>query len=149
MIGYFVPMAVISVLSNLFMGWVSSRTRLKYLLAAVNTGGVVSVLGVIHLDTDMGVALYIVGNGIAAGGFSCLSGIVWPRFYGRRWLGSVSGVSMSSMVIASGIGPLIFGASFALFDAYMPILWFCSLLPALLLIGSSWADNPQRYSGGI
>ena len=28
-IGYFVPMAVISVLSNLFMGWVSSRTRLK------------------------------------------------------------------------------------------------------------------------
>ncbi len=146
-IGYFVPMAVISVISNLFMGWISSRIRLKYLLGVVNGAGFFSVLGVIHLDTGLGVVSYIVGNGIAGGGFACLSGIVWPRFYGRRWLGSVSGVSMSSMVIASGIGPLLFGASLALYDAYMPILWLCSALPALLLIGSCWADNPQRHFG--
>lgn len=146
-IGYFVPMAVVSVLSNLIMGWISSRIRLKCLLCVVNAAGFVSVLGVIHLDTGLGVVAYIVGNGIAGGGFACLSGIVWPRFYGRRWLGSVSGVSMSSMVIASGIGPLVFGASLALYDAYMPILWLCSLLPALLLIGSFWADNPQRHFG--
>ncbi len=146
-IGYFVPMAVVSVMSNLFMGWISSRTRLKYLLAVVNAAGFVSVLGVIYLDTELGVISYIVGNGIAGGGFACLTGIVWPRFYGRRWLGSVSGMSMSSMVIASGIGPLVFGASLALYDTYMPILWICSSLPALLLIGSSWADNPQRHFG--
>jgi len=129
------------------MGWISSRTRLKYLLAVVNAAGFVSVLGVIYLDTELGVISYIVGNGIAGGGFACLTGIVWPRFYGRRWLGSVSGMSMSSMVIASGIGPLVFGASLALYDTYMPILWICSSLPALLLIGSSWADNPQRHFG--
>ena len=103
-------MAFVSVTSNILMGLISSRTRLKYLLAIMNAAIFFSVIGVIYLDTKSGVLLYIIGNGIAGGGFACLSGIVWPRFFGRKWLGSISGVGMSSMVIGSGIGPLLFGA---------------------------------------
>ena len=140
---YFVPMAFVSVISNMLMGLISSQTRLKYLLAIMNAAIFFSVIGVIYLDTKSGVLLYIIGNGIAGGGFACLSGIVWPRFFGRKWLGSISGVGMSSMVIGSGIGPLLFGAFFATTGNYLSVLWLCSIIPALLFFGCAWADNPQ------
>ena len=140
---YFVPMAFVSVISNMLMGLISSQTRLKYLLAIMNAAIFFSVIGVIYLDTKSGVLLYIIGNGIAGGGFVCLSGIVWPRFFGRKWLGSISGVGMSSMVIGSGIGPLLFGAFFAMTGNYLSVLWICSIIPALLFFGCAWADNPQ------
>lgn len=143
-LGFFVPMAVVSVLSNLAMGWVSSRTRLKYLLIVMNTAGLASVIGVIHLEHTVGVWAYIVGNGICGGGFACLTGIAWPRFFGRGSLGAISGVGMSSMVIASGVGPLLFSGAQRLTGAYSQVLWVCALLPAALVVGAIRADNPQR-----
>lgn len=143
-VNYFVPMAVLSVATNLFCGWISSRTRLKYLLALMNLAALTGVIGTMTLDTSGGLVAYVAGNGICGGCFSALSGIVWPRFFGRRWLGAIAGIGMSSMVIASGIGPLIFSLSLSLSGSYVPILWGCAVLPALLVIGSAWADNPQR-----
>ncbi len=143
-IDYFVPMAMLSVASNLFCGWVSSRTRLKYLLMLMNLAALVGVVGTLTLNTGPGLGAYIVGNGVCGGCFSALAGIVWPRFFGRRHLGAIAGLGMSSMVIASGLGPLLFGVSLDWTQSYRPILWACASLPAVLLVASAWADNPQR-----
>jgi sugar phosphate permease len=143
-IDYFVPMAVLSVLTNLFCGWVSSRTRLKYLLMLMNAGALAGVIGTLTLNTGAGLVGYVAGNGICGGCFAALTGIVWPRFFGRRHLGAIAGFGMSSMVIASGIGPLLFSVSLDWAQSYGPILWACMALPAILLVASGWADNPQR-----
>lgn len=143
-INYFIPMAVLSVVTNLFCGWISSRTRLKYLLMLMNFAALTGVVGTMTLDSDAGLVAYISGNGICGGCFAALSGIVWPRFFGRRRLGAIAGFSMSSLVIASGIGPLGFGLSLSWTGSYVPVLWICGAMPALLLVASAWADNPQR-----
>tara|TARA_R110002096_G_scaffold126328_5_gene272974 strand:- start:33 stop:1370 length:1338 start_codon:yes stop_codon:yes gene_type:complete len=145
-INYFIPMALLSVFTNLFCGWISSRTRLKYLLALMNLAALIGVIGTLTLDTTPGLTAYIAGNGICGGCFVALSGIVWPRFFGRRHLGAIAGISMSTVVIASGIGPLIFSLSLSQSGSYIPILWLCATIPALLFIGSWWSDNPQRKS---
>ncbi len=141
----FVPMAVISVFSNLFCGWINSRTRLKYLLFILNLAAFLSVIGLVYLGARWGMILYVAGNGISGGFFASLIGIVWPRFFGRTWLGAISGVGMSSMVITSGIGPLLFSASMAWFQGYTPVLWLSAVIPAALMIASWRADNPQRF----
>ena len=143
-INYFIPMAILSVATNLFCGWISSRTRLKYLLMLMNLAALVGVLGTLTLDSGWGLAGYIIGNGICGGCFSALTGIVWPRFFGRRHLGAIAGLGMSSMVIASGIGPLVFSLSHDWAESYRPILLISALIPALLLLASARADNPQR-----
>jgi len=143
-ISLFVPMSLASVVTNLFCGWVSSRTRLKYLLLAMNITGLIGVIGTIYLSTGWGKVAYVVGNGMCGGAFAALTGIVWPRFFGRRWLGAISGVGMASMVIASGIGPLVLSAAKSAARSYVPALWGCALVPALLCFASMWADNPQR-----
>lgn len=144
-LNYFIPMSLLGVGANLFCGWVSSKTRLKYLLVGMNAAALAGVAGTLTLDTAWGATAYVVGNGLCSGCFTALTGIVWPRFFGRRHLGAISGVGMSTMVIASGIGPLVFSLSLALAESYAPILWISALFPALLLLGA-WrlADNPQR-----
>jgi len=140
----FFPAAIISVCLNLLCGWLSPRIRLKWLLLILNLGSLLGVVGTIYLDQEWGKIAFLVGNGMAGGCFAALTGIVWPRFYGRTHLGAISGLSMASMVIASGIGPLLFSLCLDRTDSYQGILWACLLLPALLAVGSLWADNPQR-----
>lgn len=143
-IGFFVPMAVVSVSANLFCGWISARTRLKYLLFAMNLAALGAVVGTLNLHHPWGVALFIVGNGYTGGSFVALAGISTPRFFGRRHLGAISGLGMASMVIASGIGPFLFSLSTALTGSYRFAFWVALLVPLTMAVLSTWSDNPQR-----
>lgn len=143
-LAYFLPMAVISVAVNILCGWLSPRTKLRHLLLAMNLAALLAVLGSIYLASTPGLTLWIVGNGITGGCFAALSGIVWPRFFGRTHLGAISGFGMSSMVIASGLGPLAFSLSLQLAGSYLPILWASSVIPTGLIFLSLRANNPQQ-----
>lgn len=145
----FIPMAVISLSTSLLCGWINPYMRLKWLLLGMNLGAVVGAIGLMKLDTGFGEWAYVIGNGLCGGGFMSLSGLVWPRFFGRKWLGSISGVNMSLIVIASGIGPLLFGLSEQIAGSYFPVLCLSVVLPALLAAASLFADNPQRRTGKV
>lgn len=140
----FVPMSVVSVSVNLLSGWLSPRTRLKVHVMAMNVATLVGVIGLVALESAWGKWALVLGNGVAGGFFAALTGIVWPRFFGRRFLGAISGVAMASMVIASGVGPLLFGMAYQFSGSYDAVLAWSCLWPAALVIGAFWADNPQR-----
>ena len=110
----------------------------------MNLGCIAAAIGMLYLNASAGVAAYVLGNGIASGGFVSLSGIVFPRFYGRKHLGAIGGLNMSVMVIGSGLGPLLFGACKHFADSYRLILIGSAIIPAGLVLLSLWADNPQR-----
>ena len=141
----FVPIAAMSVTTNLIFGAINTRLRIKILLIIMNLGCLAAVLGMLMLDQPGGVPAYVIGNGIASGGFVSLTGIVFPRFYGRKHLGAISGVNMSSMVIASGLGPLLFGACHHFTGSYRLILIASIFIPTALALLSVRADNPQQH----
>ena len=143
-IALFVPAAAVSVVANLFCGWASPRVRLKWLLVLMNAAALVGVAGVLALETELGKGAFVVGNGVCGGCFAALSGIVWPRFFGRASLGAISGVGMSTMVIASGVGPILFSLSLSGTGSYGLALWASAAVPLALVIMAFWADNPQR-----
>jgi len=139
----FFPIAVVSVITNLFFGAINARIRLKKLLLIMNIGCLSAVLGMLYLNHPIGIPAYVIGSGIAGGGFVSLSGIVFPRFYGREHLGAISGINMSSTVIASGLGPLLYAACNDLANSYRLILIASAYIPAALALLSLKADNPQ------
>jgi len=141
--GLFVPMAFLSVFTNLAVGWMSSRTHIKYALVAMNLAALAGVIGTIYLTTKMGTLAFVIGNGVCGGAFTALVGISIPRFFGREHLGAISGLTMSSMVVASGLGPIVFSLSLSMTKSYIPILWVCAVFPLLLSVAAFWADNPQ------
>lgn len=139
----FVPIAAASVTTNFIFGAINARIRLKTLLLVMNLGCISAALGMLFLNQPTAVPAYVIGNGIASGGFVSLTGIIYPRFYGRRHLGAISGINMSSMVIASGIGPLLFASCHHFSGSYRLILIVSIFIPTVLALLSLRADNPQ------
>lgn len=136
----------IGVAANLFAGWISGRTRVKYLLALENFGATLlwsSLVLVPVLGPGM-LVVFVLAWGISGGLWSNLMGNVFARFFGREHLGAITGVVMSTTVISSALGPYAFGLARELTGSYAPTLLGGAAISALLFVFSFAGDNPQR-----
>lgn len=59
---------------------------------------------------------------------------VWPRFFGRRYLGSIQGTAQTIGIVGASIGPLPFGVAFDLFGSYTGALLIFAVLPVVCAI---------------
>jgi len=134
--GMFLPMSVISAVSHLISGWASDRMPLKYLLMILLVSLGMGCLGILHLESIWFRMLVISGFGISGGLYACLIIVVWPRFYGRKHLGSINGLFMGAQVFASAIGPPVFGISENLTGNYSTSAWISAVLCLVLLLSS-------------
>lgn len=142
-IAIFIPMAVISVSVSLVANFISDWIKLKYLLYINILGGILASVGLIFLSHNIGLYLLVGGSGIMGGLFSVLISITWPRFFGRKHLGAISGKSMSMIVLASALGPSLFSFSKTLFSTFAEIGVIS--IPFLLgiALAAKKANNPQ------
>jgi len=144
----FVPAALISMGINLSGGFAADSRFFKYrlnYLAMISLGGILlSSLGVVLLHKPIGFLLIIAGNGIAAGLFSTLSTVVWPRYFGTKNLGAYTGANMSYMVFTSAIGPLMFSLALRLFDSYTAAALGCSAIAVGLIIAAFFVKRPTQ-----
>jgi len=142
--GLFLPISVISVISHFIAGWASDRMPLKYLLMILLAGLAVGSLGILNLESFWFRLMLIIGFGVQGGIWGCLTIIAWPRFYGRKHLGAISGVFMGAQVFASAIGPPVFGLSESLNGDYSSAAWISVALNLLLLLGTVRAVSYYR-----
>ncbi|HJP33041.1 MAG TPA: MFS transporter [Candidatus Latescibacteria bacterium] len=142
-IGIFLPAAAIAVVANFVGGWLADRSTLRWHLVLYLVGIILSNIGVLNLHLPWGRYGIIVGSGLMGGMMRLLSTLTWPRYFGRRHLGAVSGFAMSLGVSASAVGPSLFGLSLQAFDSYHPACWVTISLSAILLILSPWAREPD------
>ena len=140
----FLPMSVVSVFSYFLSGLASDRMSLKYLLMTLLTTLCIGCLGMLAFEIQWSRIMVIICFGIQGGVWGCLSLVTWPRFYGRKHLGAISGLSMSCQVFASAIGPPVFGASEHFTGNYHNAAWVAALLNLVLLIGSFKARSFYR-----
>ena len=140
----FLPMAFFSVGASFLGGWISDRLHLKWLLIVMLLFQAIMLLGLTKLDVLVGKWSFIVAYGISVGLFATLSTVVWPRFFGRTHLGSISGANMSSMVFASAIGPVAFSAGQKLTGSYHAVMLICLVMPLVLCLVALKVRNPQE-----
>lgn len=147
-LGIFVPTSLIAVVVQFVFGYASDFVRLKYLLFVFVAGMLLSAGGLILLgDISMAYWMIIAGNGVVWGLYTVLIGVTWPRFYGLKNLGAISGFSLSWTVIGSALGPYLFSLSFDLSGGYDLISWLCVGISVLLFFVSMRADNPNEPVG--
>ena len=140
----FLPMSVISVISHFVAGWASDRMPLKYLLMLLLLGLAVGALGILNLESYWCRLMLVTGFGVQGGVWGCLTVVAWPRFYGRKHLGAISGAFMGAQVFASAIGPAVFGMSKSLNGDYTSAAWISVALNLLLLLGATKAVSYYR-----
>ncbi|SMO60217.1 Sugar phosphate permease [Saccharicrinis carchari] len=142
-ISIFVPMSIISVSTSFIFNTLSDFIKLKKLLFLMILGGVIASVGLAFLSAPIGYYLLVFGAGLSGGLFAVLVSVTWPRFYGRKNLGAISGVSMQMIVFASALGPWLFSASFTLFGSYSVIALLGIVGLVLMAVFSLKANNPQ------
>ncbi len=69
--------------------------------------------------------------------------VIWPNYYGKRNLGSISGFTMTALVIGSAVSPLVVGALYDHGGTYRIVLIMMGFIP---LVGAFLAYFSPRQN---
>ena len=141
-VSIFLPASVVAVVVHLLAGWLSDRIALNRLLMVMLAAMGVSAWGLAMLGPGLPVLLVILGDGVGGGLFGLLSAVTWPKFFGRRHLGAISGLHMSVGVLLSAFGPVLFSQSLAWGGSYRPAALVCLAASCALLLAALRAKQP-------
>ncbi|PKQ63852.1 hypothetical protein BZG02_07480 [Labilibaculum filiforme] len=139
----FIPVSIISIITAVTGNIFSDYIRIQKLLFVYLIGCFLASLGIAILESEIGYYILIVGNGIMGGLYSVLVAISWPRFFGRKHLGAISGLSMSLVVFSSAFAPLFFSRIHTLTNSYSLAGYVGIACAILLFVFSVKAKNPQ------
>ncbi len=143
----FFPAAVVAVSFHFFGSWLTDYFKLKYFLLMHLFGMLVSMIALVFLDQSGYFRwVLIAGNGIVQGMFGILSTVTWPRFFGLKHLGAISGYSMGWLVVASALGPFIFSLSHRFTGEYLLSVIFCIIVASLLFVLGFNAGEVNRQN---
>ncbi len=141
----FVPASIIAIVIQFIASWISDYIRLKYLLIVFLLGMISTTSALMFLgESKLAYWMLISGNGITWGLFIVLSAVTWPRFFGLKNLGAISGFSLSWLVIGSALGPYLFSLAFDLHGTYVMVAQACLAISIILFILSFRANNPSE-----
>jgi OFA family oxalate/formate antiporter-like MFS transporter len=143
-LGFFLPSAIIGGFISIGVGWYSDRFRLKYFAAFMAFGIALSASALVVPIEGFLIPAIIVGMSITSGCFGPISGAFIARYYGVTHIGAISGVFMSSMIISSATGPLLFSFCKDYTGSYYAAFVATLVSGVLLVVASFWANNPQR-----
>jgi len=124
-------------------GRLLDRYPTKPLFAAamlLMTGSLVSMVFVQDLPTAV---IYAVIFGLNNAAVHALIGYVWPRFFGRKHLGSIQGTAATIMVVGASIGPLPLGATYDATGSYQLALLSLAIIPVICAIAVLFMRPPD------
>lgn len=142
-ISVFLPISIIAITIGTLFNVLSDYIRQKILFYLMLGSGLLASIGLLLLSSDLGIYLLIIGLGFLGGLFSVINAVTWPRYYGRKFLGSITGKVMSFLVIGSAIAPALFSYSFTTLGSYSYISYVNITFLVFLFLASFRAKNPQ------
>ena len=140
----FVPIAVTTAIVNWGSGILVDRVPVRILLA---TGLFFQALSLLMARSLYGTTFALVFGvvlGISSGLIRILGSVVWAMYFGRRHLGSITGLTSMITITGSALGPMPLGIGRDLLGSYNLALMISAFIPLLLGIVGFFIDNPAR-----
>ena len=142
-IAVFLPISIIAIAVSTLCNILSDYIHHKIYIYAMIVSGVLASIGLLFLSQTFGVYVLIIGLGVFSGLFAVVNAVTWPRYYGRKHLGAITGKVMSFLVIASAIAPSLFSYCFTTLGSYKYISYITLAFLLFLIIASTKVKNPQ------
>lgn len=143
-IAVFVPISIIAISVSTLCNILSDHIKHTVFLYLMLGSGVLASLGLLFLAHTWGIYLLILGLGCFSGLFAVVNAVTWPRYYGRKHLGAITGKVMSFLVIASAIAPSLFSLCFTKLGSYSYISYITLAFLCFLFLASFQVKNPQN-----
>ncbi|MFD2761273.1 MFS transporter [Lentibacillus juripiscarius] len=125
-------------------GFITERIPTNYLLASVFFIEIIFLLMLLVTKNVMMAVLFGIVWGAANGLERIGMNVIWPDYFGRKYVGSINGVGMTMVVIGSSLGPLPFGAGFDIFHNYTPVLLASLAFPVIGILCAVSAKRPDK-----
>ncbi|MFK8061343.1 MAG: nitrate/nitrite transporter [Polaribacter sp.] len=142
-ISIFLPISLIAISVSTIANILSDYIAHKIYLFVMIFSGFLATYGLLTLSNSYGIYFLIVGLGMYSGLFAVVNAVTWPRYFGRKFLGEITGKIASFLVVASAIAPSLFSYCFTTFGSYKFISYL--LLPFLIFMffATFKVKNPQ------
>lgn len=90
------------------------------------------------------IILYAIITGAVTGFQNVCRRVIWPEYYGRKHLSTISGLTMTLLVIGSAIGPMIIGAGYERVGNYEQVTYLMIGLTAVAALFSILSPKPEQ-----
>ncbi len=141
-VNVFLPVSLVAVTSQFIGSWISDYIPLRFIAAVQSLGAVLIGFGLLNLGSTLGLITTIIGLGFAQGMMGITSNITWPRFFGLKHLGAVSGFALAWSVAGSAIGPYFFSLSLDITGSYSFAAFITLIIGAILSVGTFFVRRP-------
>ena len=142
----FVPMAVTGALVIVSSGILVDRVPVRFLLVLALLLQATSLI-MAQLLRGVGMAfVYGIILGATGGLQSTARGVLWPNYFGRRYLGSITGITYLITVAGSSLGPMPLGVARDLLGSYNTAMSILAILPLALSVICFFARPPRRVA---
>jgi MFS family permease len=144
--------AITMVVTMPLIGRLLDRYPTKPIFACAMLTQTAALIAIVFVHDLTSAVLYGVVFGLNNAAVQTHYTYVWPRFFGRRHLGSIQGTAQTIGIIGASVGPLPFGAAFDLFGNYVGALLAFAVLPvlcagAILLMKLPRLEAPGQSEG--
>ncbi|MBN1949583.1 MAG: MFS transporter [Bacteroidales bacterium] len=141
----FIIAGICSLITQFIANWLSDYISLRLYLPVASLVLAVNIF-IIPWIKDENIFYYgfISLLAISNSFFGVFTAITWPRLFGTRHLGEISGSAMGFVVLASAAGPLIMSLSFKFTSSYNLSFYLCATLALLLFLLSFFARDERK-----
>ena len=141
-LGIFLPITLISIPTGITVGLAVDRLPMRFLIMAMMVGQSLMFGLAPHLGNPLLYPICLAGWGFSGGFYGPLTVAALPNYFGRTHLGSIQGVMMMVLVIASSLGPALLAAAKAAFGSYEAGLHLAAGLPLVIFLIAPFTRDP-------
>lgn len=140
----FTIMAAFAVIGNLGLGRLLDNYSARLLLAMV-LGCLAGGMILVQVMTNIWQAfLYAALLGLASGSFRVMDSTVWAKYFGRRYLGEIKGMTAVGVIGSTSLGPYVMGASLDYLGSYNFAMTGLLLLPLGSGLLAFFVQRPEK-----
>ena len=140
----FLPIAMTGAVVRIIAGFLVDRVPARYLLCVALVGQAASLIMAPRLQGTTSALVYGIILGMTGSLHMTVSAVIWAKYFGRRHLGSITGVASLIGNGGSALGPMPMGIVRDLLGSYTVGLTVAAALPLALAIVVLSAHRPHK-----
>ena len=123
--------AAVALPITLLAGWLVDRFPVRVILMLGQVFLIIAMLFLLVATTPALVLAYSAWRGASSGLWMVAADVAWPRYFGRKHLGSIRGVGSAVGVVGAALGPIPFGLSYDYLGSYNTAIGALLILPTV------------------
>ena len=140
----YMSIAFTAALFRLIGGYLVDRVPVRFILCAALIGQTACLLLAPRIQDSASAFIYGVVLGITGSLQMTVSTVVWAKYFGRKHLGSITGIASLLGSGSSALGPMPMGIARDILGSYTQALTVLAFLPFVLSIVVLFARRPQK-----